>query len=249
MYGHFAGWAVCCQARWTRPEARRMLDHCMLEQQLEALIAHATAADSGVDLARARAAFEERTGPFEPGEPWYEQRIRCFLDFYVCDWEPSRSLLDAAPLSELERAVAVAARRSVRGLYEILEDEPELRLRDMVGGARFRIARDTMPPSDVRAGETFDGRLIVLDGRIHLAPGIIFHPAEARAPLVELLGPASSLDRIEALDALLRMRMRLDRFTSMRARHIYRAEALADRDILSAAWARDRPGRDIISNG
>lgn len=208
-----------------------MLDHWMLEQELEALIAQATAADGGADLARARAAFEERTGGFEPGEPWYEQRIRCFLDFYLCEWEGSRRLLGTSE-------VADACVASTRGLYEILDDTPELRLRDMLGGARFRIAADTNPPTEIRAGEVMDARLIVLGDRIHLMPGIVFHPAEAREPLVDLLAQIDRSHRTDVLDALLRMRMRLDRFTSMRARHIYRPEALADREILSAAWAR-----------
>ena len=38
-------------------------------------------------------------------------------------------------------------------------------------------------------------------------------------------------------DPLMRMRMRLDRFESIRARHIYRFDALDRTEILTAPWA------------
>jgi hypothetical protein len=84
----------------------------------------------------------------------------------------------------------------------------------------------------------------VADDRIYLAPGRIFHPSEAKPVLEPLLSRAVTDARapVDVLDGLLRMRMRVDRFTSMRARHIYRYEALDDREILSAAWARGRAG-------
>ena len=110
-------------------------------------------------------------------------------------------------------------------------------LDDRLGGARF--ALDERAAERLTVGDVFDGRLLVLDA-IVLAPGIIFHPPETHEALDELVEGLTPFDgeRAPVLDGLLRMRMRLDRFTSIRARHIYRREALDERDILSAAWAR-----------
>ncbi|MCZ7680444.1 MAG: hypothetical protein M5U28_17440 [Sandaracinaceae bacterium] len=221
-----------------------MLPRSMLEEALETLVRRATEADGGLDLAAAREAFHARTGEIAPGDPDYEQRIAFFLDWYLCAWiSPDGTRPgERAARTELEREVAGACARAARGLYEVVEvEEDGVRLSDRLGGGRFRVAHASARTGQLRAGDVFDGHLIVVGERIALLAGLVFHPAEAREALEELLsrvrreGPR---DRVAILDGLSRMRMRLDRFASMRARHIYRWEALADREILSAAWAR-----------
>lgn len=224
-----------------------MLPPSMLEEALETLVRRATEQDGGADLAAAREAFHATTGEIAPGDPDYEQRIAFFLDWYLCGWiSPSGTRPgERAARTELEREVASACARAARSLYEVVAVEDEgVRLSDRLGGGRFRVARAGARTDQLRSGDLFDGHLIVVGERIALLSGLVFHPPEAREPLEELLsrvrleGPH---ERVTILDGLLRMRMRLDRFASMRARHIYRWEALADREILSAAWAR-RPG-------
>lgn len=218
----------------------------MLEEVLEALVRRATEVDGGADLARARDLFHARTGAFEPGEPWYEARIRFFLDWYLCAFtsDDGTSPGERVASSPLEHAVARACRRAARGLYEVLETDGGLmRIADHLGGARFRVAHGTGPVERLRVGDLFDGHLVALDEHILVLPGPIFHPPETHEPIALILARVRSEggpEREALLDALLRMRMRLDRFTSMRARHVYRWEALAERDILSASWARRR---------
>jgi hypothetical protein len=226
----------------------------ILDEVLEALVRRATEADGGVDLGCAREAFHERAGAFEAGEPGYEPRIQFFLDWYLCTWvspDGSRPAARAARSAD-EQAIAGACANSERCLMRVLEvDGALVRVTDPLGGARFRITQTPGPgPERLRPDDVFDGHLIVLDERILLMPGPIFHPPEAHEPLAAILARArdhETLDgsasdaadaRTELLDALLRMQLRLERFTSMRARHIYRWEALGERDILSAGWAR-----------
>jgi hypothetical protein len=101
-----------------------MLEAPMLDQTLEALIAHATSVDGGADLARARQTFEGRTGAFEASEPWHEARIRFFFDWYLCEWDGGRvaRALAGAGLDERSRTVAVACTRAERGLFEIISN-------------------------------------------------------------------------------------------------------------------------------
>lgn len=216
----------------------------MLEEVLETLVRRATEADDGSDLAVARERLHERTGPFAPGEPWYEPRIRFFLDWYLCTWisaDGSRPG-ERVAASERERAVADACAQAERSLFEVLEaDGAFVRLGDRLGGGRFRIHQTPGPSADrLRAGDLFDGHLVVVDEQIWVMPGPIFHPPETHQPIAAILARACKgrpLDRVALLDGLARMQMRLERFTSMRARHVYRWDALADRDILSAGWA------------
>lgn len=210
----------------------------MLEATLEKMLADATAVDGGAELERARAVFHERTGEFGPADPCYEERIRCFFDWFLCDHRAADGRSPAERWLEQERRpdearVARALIGGARSLYQVREAGV---VTDRLGGGRFRV---TDPR--VREGDFFDGRLLVLDDELRFAPGIVFHPPETHEPLDELLveiGAPDELDRPEVLDGLLRMRMRLERFTSIRPRHIYRARALADREILSAGWAR-----------
>ena len=227
----------------------------MPEATLESIVARLTAADGGADLDAARVEFHERTGEFSDGDPSYESRIRFFLDDYLCEWRtaPARRAL-AMDLDEAEREVAQACLRATRGLFRVLDPEPAptqpesrtIRLLDELRGARFRLEPEGAA-ARLRPADIFDGRLLVVSNKIQVAPGLVFHPPETHAALHDLLGHIRADDEHpigEILDGLLRVRMRLERFTSIRPRHLYRPEALFDRDILSAGWARKAAGAE-----
>lgn len=213
------------------------------DRRIERWIADLTALAGAEAIDRAREEFHRRAGPFEVGDAWYEERIRFFFDWYLCDFGGAQRWLEGSPDAAAEdRRLARACATSARSLYTVREVDPSdpstVLLDDRLGGGRFSAA---LPPgaAGLSAGETFDGRLLALD-RLVVSGGIIFHPAqthEALDALLDRLGPLEG-ERAPVLDGLLRMRMRLDRFTSIRARHLYRLEALHDPDILSAGWAR-----------
>lgn len=212
-----------------------MLDEDLLERWISDL----TALDPRA-LERARDEFHRRTGPFEVGDPWYEERTRFFFEWYLADQGGARRWLDAHPdATETERRAARALATSARSLYSVREPGADgvLVLDDRLAGGRFVLEASHAPPLSV--GDTFDGRLVALEVLV-LTKGIIFHPAQTFEALDALLAAVTPLegDRVAILDGLLRMRMRLDRFTSIRARHIYRVEALPETEILSAGWAR-----------
>jgi len=215
----------------------------VLDAFVERCIAELTAADDGGALDRAREAFDRRTGPFEVGDRCYEERISFFFEHFLCDDGGAQRWLDDHPRASPEDRRAVRAlSTSARSLYSVAAAERgEVTLDDRLGGGRFVLAA-VGPAERLASGEVFDGRLAVLDDVV-LMSGIIFHPHEAHEPLDALLDAITPLDgpRAPILDGLLRMRMRLERFTSIRAKHIYRAEALDDPDILSAGWARKSP--------
>lgn len=216
----------------------------------EALLERVVAGLDDAHVARARAEFHARTGPFEAGEPFYEERIRAFLDWMTIEHEggaPLRRFLSREPgLEPQDRALGRALLASMRSLFRVL---PRGRaglpvIECMLHGARFAVLDRDLPGSRLREGDVFDGRAIALatvDGRaeVQLAPGPVFHPREGHEALGALLDEARAAGRADAsiLDPLLRMRMRFDRFHSIRARHVYRFDALDRTEILAAPWA------------
>lgn len=201
-------------------------------------------------LARARAAFEARTGSFAPGDPWYEERIRASFDDALGTFEGgalARAFASRADLLETERAVARALPRAERSVFLALHVERGVAVCESILGARYEVAA-IGPAERLRGGECFDGRLASIGGALELLPGAIFHPAEAEeaiAAIAHELGerglPAGLETQADLADAILRMKMRFDRFTSIHARHVYRYDALARMEILAASWARHEP--------
>ena len=215
----------------------------MLRAIVELWISDLTTVDPA-SLDRARAEFRDRTGAFEVGERWYEERITFFFEWFICDRGGAQRWLALNPdASQEDRERVRACTSTARSLYTATEVNAEsVLLADRLGGGRFEIER-AGAAAGLAVGETFDGRLVVLnahDGRLPgLADGIIFHPRQTSEALDQLLSDLGEWqgDRGEILDGLLRMRMRLDRFASIRPRHIYLLRALHQRDINSASWA------------
>lgn len=209
----------------------------------ETLIERVVSDVGPAQLARARDEFHARTGPFSPADPFHEERIRAFLDWLVMERDEGttlRTFLAQHPeLSAKDQALGRAMLSSMRSLYRVLQDERETIIHCVFDGARFKVRTDELPASRLRDGDVFDGRAIGVDGIVFLAPGPVFHPREAHAAIEALVRRARELSRTESsiLDSLLRMRMRFDRFHSIRAEHVYRIDALDRMEILAAPWA------------
>lgn len=212
---------------------------------LEGLVERVVASVPAPELAAARDAFSARTGAFEPNEPFYEERIRAFFDWLVIEHEGGgwlRRLVARRDLTDSDRDLARRLATSMRSLWRVTERarEGDPILECLLGGARLVVRRDEGPAARLTPGDVLDGRLVGAGPVALLAPGPVFHPREAHDALGRLLEDARAAGRSPdaMLDPLLRMRMRFDRFTSMDARHVYRADALDLTEILAASWHR-----------
>ena len=208
---------------------------------LEAIIEQAIAEVSEGELARAREEFHARTGAFEAGEPFYEERIRAFFDWLAIEREGGAVLRGLAARLPAEGETITALLRSMRSLYRVGASRDGEHLVDcLLFGARFRLRSDEGPASRLGPGDVFDGRLAGVGGAVLLAPGPVFHPRQAHGALLGLLDQARAAGRCDGslLDPLLRVRMRFDRFTSMHVRHVYRFDSIDRTEILAAPWAR-----------
>lgn len=210
---------------------------------LETLLERVVANVGPAQLARARDEFHALTGAFAPADPFHEERIRAFLDWLIIERDDGatlRTFLAQHPeLSASDQTLGRAMLSSMRSLYRVRQSERGTSIECIFDGARFRIRTDELSASRLRDGDMLDGRAIGVDGVVFLAPGPIFHPREAHAAIEELVRRARQLGYSETsiLDSLLRMRMRFDRFHSIRAEHVYRIDALDRMEILAASWA------------
>lgn len=211
---------------------------------LEAVVERMEREADSAALAAARVEFEAATGPFAPGEPWYEERIAAFFDFALGSYDGgrlARAFAARADVPDAERALALALARAERSTFRVERRDGAI-VCESLFGARYRVA-DEGTGARLRDQDRFDGRLVAIDGRILVAPGTVFHPAEAHEAIDRLLDEVATrgAPRVSLPDALLRMRMRFDRFTSMHARHVYRYEAIERMEILAASWHRPTP--------
>lgn len=197
-------------------------------------------------LARARTEFEARTGVFAVGEAWYEERISAFFDFALAGFEErglARAFARRGDITDQERAMGTAIARSERSLFRVDRRASTL-VCESLFGARYRVAAIGVA-SRFQGGERFDGRIVAIGSGLEVMPGALFHPAQAHEAIDQIVAevaskglPPTARSQDALADALLRMRMRFDRFTNMHARHVYRYDAIEKTEILAASWAR-----------
>ena len=207
----------------------------------DALVGH-VAEDAFADLVGPlRAAFVRRVGPFAPTDPWFEERSAALWDRVITT--PSvLSRTSASPPSSFGRdhlGALVALGRSQRGLFEVHANREAVDLSCLVTGAAFRLS----PTDDAARGLAtmggaggdedvapglIDGRVVPTAEGVAILPGMLIHPAVAHEPIVAVLARARSLSMAndDLLDALLAMRHRHGSLSRMKAKQVYRVEAL-----------------------
>ena len=208
----------------------------------DALVAHvATEAFSDL-VSPVRASFTRRVGPFSPADPWFEERSAALWDRVLT----TRAVLDraaAAPPASFGRehvAALGALGRAQRGLFEVHASREGVDLFCLASGAAFRLAPAddaarglaTMPSGagggdDVALG-LIDGRVVPTAEGVAILPGMLIHPAEAHEPIAAVLARARALAMPgdDLLDSLLAMRHRHGSLSRMKAKQVYRVEAL-----------------------
>ena len=200
---------------------------------LDQAVEHYAAAERAGILAAAQAEFQRRTGDYEPGQPWYEERIRLFHDWFLLDAvQPdgrvplARYVAEAgAALTDAQRAVyRDLLRASHRSLFELDRSRGRtLRLLDRIGGAVFEVPMEA-GLAGLATCDLLDARLLSPGGTLVLARGLLVHPRPAHDMILEVVRHARSVAGgapWDLLDILARMKAAWDRADNPRLAAIY----------------------------
>ena len=180
----------------------------------------------------AREEYHDLTGEFEDGEPWYETRMTMFTDWCLLERERPDgvshaeaylarhwSMLEPDDRTELTRLTA-----TTRSVFRILAVRGErLLLEDLARRSRWRV-RCEIPVLGLDKGDVIGARIFCVHGVLVVGRGVVLHPREANADIDEVVreARARAMPPAELSNLLDKMRLKLDRYSSVRIQHIYR---------------------------
>ena len=200
------------------------------EAFIERLQQHATR-EGLSDLRLARDEFHRLTGEFEEGEPWFETRMRMFLDWYLLDRrghdditpvesfiEANRSTLDDADRKQFEHLTV-----TLRSVFKIVRMRGDsLLLDDLAGGGQW-LARWILPTVGLKKNDILNSRMVLFDDIVTIGRGAVLHPREALESVERIVARAyrEEMPARQIVDHLDKMRLKLDRYSNVKIRHVY----------------------------
>jgi hypothetical protein len=192
----------------------------------------AEAVSGGLDEIRlAREEFHKLTGEFDEGEPWYDLRMHMFLDWYLLDrvgpqglTPTERYLVDnRARLSPEEITQLINLTVTLRSVFRIASIRgEELLLHDLTGGGHW-LTVWTLPMVGLKVSDIIDSRIVLFGDRATTGRGAVLHPREAHEAIERIIERARSEGMAPRVlvDHLDKMRLKLDRYSNVRIRHVY----------------------------
>jgi hypothetical protein len=180
----------------------------------------------------AREEFHNSTGVFEDGEPWFETRMKMFMDWYLLD------RISHAGMTPLEMYLAEHGRTlpqenfrqmealstTLRSVFRIVKVSGNtLTLDDSASGGQWE-AVGTTPVAGLEKDDVIDARIALFRGDMILCPAVVLHQKEAREDIYSIIARAKAekMPARELVDHLDKMRLKLDRYSNVRIQHIYR---------------------------
>lgn len=203
----------------------------MFGPYFDRVAARATGDANLVDVRRARRQFQELTGKFEEDEPWFEQRMKLFLEWFVLDRIGRDGLLPAErflveeseTLEEGEVEIFGGFTATQRSLLRIDRwHSGRIEFTDMLGGGIWSVQQKE-PMVGLQKGDLLDARIIPFRGELYLGRGLLFHPRVARESIQEVLEQAheKGLLCFELVNLLASQRLRFDRYRNVKVNNIY----------------------------
>ncbi len=194
--------------------------------------ARATGDELVVEVRRARRQFQDLTGKFEEDEPWFEQRMTLFLEWFVLDRPGPDGLTPAERFIDQERDRLVGDEIEIfdeltatqRSLFRIDRWQGgQIHLTDMIGGGVWSVYQD-QPMVGLQRGDLIDSRIVPFKGDLYRGRGMIFHPRVAIEPILRLLSDAHAAGRLsfDLVNLLASLRLRFDRYRHVKVKHVYR---------------------------
>jgi hypothetical protein len=178
----------------------------LIQSLIDQLLSWAAGAIGNEDIVLAKHEYFARTGgEVHEDDRSFEQRMQGFFNWYLFDrrvrtgrgeLSPAQQFLNerATHLSDPERDLVAGGTQSRLSIYEYLGHRSLLR-RVPPGMVRVRdvITRDDFDVLEQRqmlgldAGDLFEARLIPVASKWHFSSSFIFHPRDARRPILKEL--------------------------------------------------------------
>ena len=186
----------------------------------------------GLDEVRlAREEFHRLTGEFSDGEPWFEVRMMMFLDWYLLDRPGCNGKTPVVQfLQENQDALTPEEKTRFKYLTVTLRSIFRLQsikgqtvfLEDMIGGALWK-ARWTLPIVGLKPNDVLNTRIVLFNGVPTTGRSTVFHPKDAHEAIIKIIDRAlsSRMPKREIVNHLDKMRLKLDRYSNVKIRHVY----------------------------
>jgi hypothetical protein len=220
-------------AGWTCGD-RQVESRAVYDPHFERLVTFAVDGEKLVESLRARREFQELAGKFEEDEPWFEQRMTLFLEWFVLDRRGRDGLTPAErfivekvdEIHEADREIfegLIATQRTLARIERLDKRARRIELLDMIGGCTWSVLHEDHMAGLLR-GDFLDVRIVPFRGELMLGRGIIFHPRAAQESIQAVLEAAHATGHLtfDLVDLLASQRLRFERYRNIKVQHIYR---------------------------
>jgi hypothetical protein len=208
-----------------------------LAQHHERLLSWATAEPRKDLLLAARREHFARYGEPHEEDRTFEARVNGMLDHYLYDFRPAggpattlESFLEAqaAVLSPEELRAFRDLASNLHGLFEVRKiGDATVRLRDVFTGKDLAVT-ERRQVAGLEKGDLLEARLLPYDGALFFSGAFLYHPREARKPILgevkrlkKAAGRGASPDVKAFLAMLAQMALKLERYRNVRLESIY----------------------------
>lgn len=202
------------------------------EPYFEWMLYHFTSPNYLERLKKAKNEFFQATGKVDDGEPYFELRMKMFVEWYIWDRvnESGRScaeeflieMKDRLTQHEIEvfRSIVVTHRMVAQILYW---GKGYIWIRDIIRGGIWKVAQ-TFPLIGINKKDIVDCRVIRQDERLYFTKGIMFHPSEAVPYILQVVEEAKryGMRNDEIMNTLAKMKLNYDRYSKIKINNIYK---------------------------
>ncbi|HEY6004858.1 MAG TPA: hypothetical protein VIV57_18420 [Anaeromyxobacter sp.] len=208
-----------------------------LSRHHERLLSWATAEPRKDLLLAARKEHFARYGEPHEEDRSFEVRVNGMLDHYLYDFRPAGGTdttlerfvaSQAATLSPEELKAFRDLGSNVHGLFEVRKiGDASVRLREVFSGKDHDVT-ERRQVAGLEKGDLLEARLLPFDGALFFSGAFLYHPREARKPILAEVkrlkknaGRGASPDVKAFLAALGQMALKLERYRNVRLESIY----------------------------
>jgi hypothetical protein len=206
-----------------------MTTAALLDAVAELLYARHTADPEAASAARRE--YEERRGKVHQDDELWEPWSAAFVEWYVVERVADGGTVPPAALTYREMAAADDPRAPVvkalltsqRSLYEVRGlGKGAIELLDLLGGAEL-IVNEQRAMVGVEVGDVAELRLVGVAGEVRFGRTFIYHPAAARAAIVERARAmlAKGASRRDVIDQIAQLRVQVTRYRHMAPARVY----------------------------